>query len=147
MADRRLNNLLKKVKAQGEAMRALSDAQLQAETPKLKAQLKNGKTLEQILPEAYAAICEADRRVLGKYPYDVQIYGAIAMDLGALAEMNTGEGKTLTATMPLYLNALTGKSTILVTANEYLAYRDAEEMRPTFAFMGLDQRAGVSRGG
>lgn len=145
MADRRLNNLLKKVKAQGEAMRALSDAQLQAETPKLKAQLKNGKTLEQILPEAYAAICEADRRVLGKYPYDVQIYGAIAMDLGALAEMNTGEGKTLTATMPLYLNALTGKSTILVTANEYLAYRDAEEMRPTFAFMGLDQRAGVSQ--
>lgn len=145
MTDRRLNNLLKKVKAQGVAMRALNDAQLQAETPKLKAQLKNGKTLEQILPEAYAAICEADRRVLGKYPYDVQIYGAIAMDLGALAEMNTGEGKTLTATMPLYLNALTGKSTILVTANEYLAYRDAEEMRPVFAFMGLDQRAGVSQ--
>lgn len=126
-------------------MRRLTDEQLQAETPRLKAALKKGKPLAQILPEAYAAICEADRRVLGKYPYDVQIYGAIAMDRGYLAEMNTGEGKTLTATMPLYLNALTGKSTILVTANEYLATRDAEEMRPVYTFMGLNERTGVSQ--
>ncbi|MQM72036.1 MAG: preprotein translocase subunit SecA [Eubacteriaceae bacterium] len=145
MSDRRLNNLVKKVKAYAKRMRGLTDEQLQAETPKLKAQLKNGKTLAQILPEAFAAICEADRRVLGKFPYDVQIFGAVAMEQGYLAEMNTGEGKTLTATLPLYLNALTGKSTILVTANEYLAYRDADEMRPVFKFMGLEERAGVSQ--
>ena len=133
------------VKAKAEKMRGLTDSNLKHETVKLKKLLASGKPLIQLLPEAYAAICEADRRVLGKYPYDVQIYGAIAMDLGFLAEMNTGEGKTLTATMPLYLNALTGKSTILVTANEYLAYRDAAEMRPAFEFMGLTERSGVSQ--
>lgn len=133
------------VKAEAEKMRGLTDSNLKHETVKLKKLLASGKPLIQLLPEAYAAICEADRRVLGKYPYDVQIYGAIAMDLGFLAEMNTGEGKTLTATMPLYLNALTGKSTILVTANEYLAYRDAAEMRPAFEFMGLTERSGVSQ--
>ncbi|MQN00660.1 MAG: preprotein translocase subunit SecA [Lachnospiraceae bacterium] len=145
MADKQLKNLLRKVKLQAIRMKHLSDKELQAETPKLKKQLKRGKPLSAILPEAYAAICEADRRVLGKYPYDVQIYGALAMDAGYLAEMNTGEGKTLTATMPLYLNALTGKSTILVTANDYLAYRDAAEMRPAFEFMGLTERAGVTQ--
>lgn len=133
------------VKAEAEKMRGLTDSNLKHETVKLKKLLASGKPLIQLLPEAYAAICEADRRVFGKYPYDVQIYGAIAMDLGFLAEMNTGEGKTLTATMPLYLNALTGKSTILVTANEYLAYRDAAEMRPAFEFMGLTERSGVSQ--
>ncbi len=133
------------VKAEAEKMRGLTDSNLKHETVKLKILLACRKPLLQLLPEAYAAICEADRRVLGKYPYDVQIYGAIAMDLGFLAEMNTGEGKTLTATMPLYLNALTGKSTILVTANEYLAYRDAAEMRPAFEFMGLTERSGVSQ--
>ncbi len=126
-------------------MKALSDEELQGLTGKFKAQLKAGKTTEQILPEAFAAMCEADRRMLGMYPYDVQILGAVAMHYGYLTEMNTGEGKTLTATLPLYLNALTGKSTILVTANEFLAYRDAEEMRPAFEFMGLNERAGVSQ--
>ena len=145
MADRQIKRLLMQVKAEAEKMRGLTDSNLKHETVKLKKLLASGKPLIQLLPEAYAAICEADRRVLGKYPYDVQIYGAIAMDLGFLAEMNTGEGKTLTATMPLYLNALTGKSTILVTANEYLAYRDAAEMRPAFEFMGLTERSGVSQ--
>ncbi|MDY3036595.1 MAG: accessory Sec system translocase SecA2 [Absicoccus sp.] len=145
MRNKRLNDTVSKVKVYAEKMARMSDAQLQAETPKLKSLLKSGKTLEQILPEAYAAICEADKRILGKYPYDNQIFGAIAMHHGHLVEMNTGEGKTLTATMPLYLNALTEKSTILVTANEYLAYRDAAEMRPVFAFMGMNERAGVSR--
>ncbi len=145
MTNRRFMNIVQKVKTCEKRMAGLSDEQLQAVTPDLKAQLRQGRSLDQLLPEAYAAICEADRRVLGKYPFDNQIYGAVAMHHGCLAEMNTGEGKTLTATMPLYLNALTGKSTILVTANEYLAYRDASEMRPVFAFMGLTERAGVSQ--
>lgn len=145
MADRRIRKIVQQVKSLAEPMKALSDEELQGLTGKFKAQLKAGKTTEQILPEAFAAMCEADRRMLGMYPYDVQILGAVAMHYGYLTEMNTGEGKTLTATLPLYLNALTGKSTILVTANEFLAYRDAEEMRPAFEFMGLNERAGVSQ--
>lgn len=88
-------------------------------------------------------VCEADRRVLGMEPYDCQILGAIALHYGYLTEMNAGEGKTLMATMPLYLNALTGKSVILVTANDYLARRDAEEMAPVYAFLGMRVQAGV----
>lgn len=145
MTNRYFMNIAEKVKSCARRMAGLSDKQLQTVTNDLKSQLKSGRTLDQILPEAYAAICEADRRVLGKYPYDNQIYGAVAMHHGCLVEMNTGEGKTLTATMPLYLHALTGKSTILVTANEYLAYRDAAQMRPVFSFMGLTERAGVTR--
>ena len=145
MTNRYFMNITGKVKACARRMAGLSDEQLQAVTTDLKSQLRSGRTLDQILPEAYAAICEADRRVLGKYPYDNQIYGAVAMHHGCLVEMNTGDGKTLTATMPLYLHALTGKSTILVTANEYLAYRDAAQMRPVFSFMGLTERAGVTR--
>ena len=99
------------------------------------------------MPEAFAAICEADERILGMAPYDVQILGAIALHQGYLAEMNTGEGKTLVATMPLYLNALTGKSTILVTANDYLASRDAQEMGQVYRFMGLTVAAGVASSG
>ena len=86
-------------------------------TVTFKERLEAGETLDDLLPEAYAAICEADLRILGMAPFDVQVLGGIAMHQGYLAEMNTGEGKTLMATMPLYLNALTGKSTILVTAN------------------------------
>lgn len=145
MTDRKLHKILNSVKLLAEHMKNMTDEELRSETAKLKAKLKNGRSTYQIMPEAYAAICEADRRVLGKFPYDVQIKGAIALNEGYLAEMNTGEGKTITATLPLYLNALTGKSTILVTANEYLAYRDAEEMRPVFEFMGLTERAGVSQ--
>jgi preprotein translocase subunit SecA len=95
------------------------------------------------MEEAFAVASVAAERVLGMMPYDVQLMGAIALHRGMLAEMNTGEGKTLTATLPLYLNALTGKSTILVTANEYLAIRDAEEMGPLYEFLGLTVKAGV----
>ena len=98
-----------------------------------------------MLPEAFAAMCEADKRVLGMFPFDVQILAGIAMHHGYLAEMNTGEGKTLTATCPMYLNGLTGKGAILVTNNEYLALRDAEEMGPAYRFMGLTIAAGVKR--
>ena len=118
-------------------MAGLSDEELAHLTVEFKEQLVGGKGLDDILPEAYAAICEADYRILGMAPYDVQILGGIALHQGYFAEMNTGEGKTLMATMPLYLNALTGKSTILVTANGYLAERDAEEMGAVYRFMGL----------
>lgn len=125
-------------------MARLSDEELKYKTIEFKERLKNGESLDCILPEAYAAICEADSRVLGMSPYDVQVLGGIALHQGYLAEMNTGEGKTLVATMPLYLNALTGKSVILVTANEYLALRDAQEMGQVYHFMGLSVAAGVS---
>lgn len=124
-------------------MEELSDEELANQTEKFKERLEDGENLDDILPEAFAAICEADYRVLGMAPYDVQILGGIALHQGYLAEMNTGEGKTLVATMPLYLNALTEKSTILVTANEYLALRDAQEMGQVYRFMGLSVAAGV----
>lgn len=107
--------------------------------------MAEGETTDDLLPEAFAVCCEADYRVLGMFPYDVQILGGIALHLCYLCEMNTGEGKTLTATMPLYLNGLTGKSSILVTANEYLAIRDAEEMGKVYKFLGLSVETGVKR--
>ena len=118
-------------------MRELSDDALSKKTDEFRSRLAEGTPLNHLLPEAYAVICEVNRRVLGMSPYDCQILGGIALHYGYLAEMNTGEGKTLTATMPLYLNALTGKSTILVTANDYLADRDAQEMGPIYAFLGM----------
>lgn len=140
---RQLNKILKKVRSYRGQMALLSDEKLSGLTESFKERLARGETLDDILPEAYAAICEADHRILGKTPYDVQVLGAIAMHQGNLVEMNTGEGKTLVATMPLYLNALSGKSTILLTTNEYLALRDAEEMGPVYRFMGLSVMAGV----
>ena len=136
---------LLKVKEHKAEMEALTDEELQAKTPEFKRRFSEGETLEALLPEAFAAMCEADKRVLGKYPYDVQIMAGIALNQGYLAEMNTGEGKTLMATLPLYLNALTGRSTILVTTNEYLALRDSEEMGEAYNFMGLTVAAGVKR--
>ena len=126
--DKRLHFLLCKVKEECKKVKCLSDYELKNKTLEFKERLNNGETTDDILPEAFAVCCEADYRVLGMFPYDVQILGGIALHLCYLCEMNTGEGKTLTATMPLYLNGLTGKSSILVTANEYLAIRDAEEM-------------------
>lgn len=102
-----------------------------------KERYANGESLDDLLPEAFAAMIEADDRVLGLRPYDVQVMAGIALHYGYLAEMNTGEGKTLSATMPLYLNALTGRSCMLVTTNDYLAVRDAKEMGPAYEFMGL----------
>ena len=140
---RKLNRILQEVKGFGEQMKKLSDRQLSNLTVAFRKRLDKGESLDDILPEAFAAVCEADRRVLGQFPFDVQVLGAIALHQGKLAEMNTGEGKTLTATMPLYLNALSGKSTILLTANEYLALRDAQEMGRVYRFMGLTIAAGV----
>ena len=120
------NKILQKVKGFRDYMSRLSGEDLSHLTDLFKERLRQGETLDDILPEAYAAICEADYRILGKFPFDVQILGAIALHKGILAEMNTGEGKTLTATMPLYLNGLSGKSTMLLTSNDYLALRDAD---------------------
>ena len=145
MREARLKAVVAQVKARAGRLRALDDDDLRAETGRLKRKLANGSPLDRIAPEAFAAAAEADRRALGFYPYDEQIFGAAALEAGYLAEMNTGEGKTLTATLPLYLHALTGKSTILVTANDYLAYRDAEQMRPAFSLLGIAERAGVPK--
>lgn len=143
--DKRLHFLLGKVKEECKKIKNLSDYELKNKTLEFKERLKNGETTDDILSEAFAVCCEADYRVLGMFPYDVQILAGIALHLCYLCEMNTGEGKTLTATMPLYLNGLTGKSTILVTANEYLAIRDAEEMGQVYEFLGLSVKAGVKR--
>lgn len=143
--DKKLHFLLGKVKEECKKVKELSDYELKNKTNEFKRRLLAGETADDILPEAFAVCCEADYRVLGMFPFDVQILGGIALHLCYLAEMNTGEGKTLTATMPLYLNGLTGKSTILVTANEYLAIRDAEEMGQVYEFLGLSVKAGVTR--
>ena len=140
---RKLKKELKRVKKYRKHMASLSDVALANLTAEFKERLAKGETLDELLPEAYAAICEADSRILGMFPFDVQILGAIAMHQGKLVEMGTGEGKTLVATMPLYLNALTGKSTMLLTTNAYLALRDAEEMGQVYRFMGLTVEAGV----
>lgn len=143
--DKKLHFLLGKVKEECKKVKNLSDYELKNKTIEFKNRLSKGETTDDLLPEAFAVCCEADYRVLGMFPFDVQILGGIALHLCYLAEMNTGEGKTLTATMPLYLNGLTGKSTILVTANEYLAIRDAEEMGQVYEFLGLSVKAGVTR--
>lgn len=143
--DKKLHFLLGKVKEECKKVKELSDYELKNKTVEFKNRLSKGETTDDILPEAFAVCCEADYRVLGMFPYDVQILGGIALHLCYLCEMNTGEGKTLTATMPLYLNGLTGKSSILVTANEYLAIRDAQEMGQVYEFLGLSVEAGVKR--
>lgn len=143
--DKKLHFLLGKVKEECKKVKELSDYELKNKTNEFKRRLADGETTDDLLPEAFAVCCEADYRVLGMFPYDVQILGGIALHLCYLCEMNTGEGKTLTATMPLYLNGLTGKSTILVTANEYLAIRDTEEMGQVYEFLGLSVKAGVTR--
>ena len=126
-----------KVDALEEEYKALTDGQLQAKTPELKARLTNGETLDDILPEAFAACREAAWRVIGLRPYRVQVVGGIVLHQGRIAEMKTGEGKTLVATLPAYLNALAGKGVHIVTVNDYLAKRDSEWMGKVFRFMGL----------
>lgn len=118
-------------------MSKLSDDQLQAKTPEFKKRLENGESLDDILPEAFAVCREGAKRVLGLYPYRVQIIGGISLHFGNISEMMTGEGKTLTATMPVYLNALTGKGVHVVTVNEYLSGRDEEEMGQLYRWLGL----------
>ena len=119
------------------AMQALSDAELRAKTAEFKERLAHGATLEELLPEAYAVVREASWRVLGKRHFDVQIMGGIALHQGRVAEMKTGEGKTLVATLPAYLNALTGRGVHIVTVNDYLAGFHAEWMGPVYRFLGM----------
>ena len=126
-----------KIEALEEEYKALTDAQLQAKTAEFKARLQNGETTDDILPEAFAAVREAADRVLGMRPYRVQLIGGIVLHQGRIAEMKTGEGKTLVATLPAYLNALTGEGVHIVTVNDYLAKRDSEWMGKVHRFLGL----------
>ena len=139
----RLKKILAKVKSFESEMAGLSDAELRKKTQEFKERLTAGETLDDLLPEAYAVVREADKRVLGMFPYDVQVMGAIVLHEGNVAEMATGEGKTLTATMPLYLNALSGQGAMLVTTNTYLALRDAQEMGQVYRFLGMTIEAAV----
>ena len=139
----RLKKILAKVKSFESEMAGLTDAELRKKTQEFKERLAAGETLDDLLPEAYAVVREADKRVLGMFPYDVQVMGAIVLHEGNVAEMATGEGKTLTATMPLYLNSLSGQGAMLVTTNTYLALRDAQEMGQVYRFLGLTIEAAV----
>ncbi|KHD46328.1 preprotein translocase subunit SecA [Streptococcus hongkongensis] len=134
---RKLEKLAKKVEAYADQMEALSDSELQAKTPEFKQRYQNGESLEDLLPEAFAVVREASKRVLGLFPYRVQIMGGIVLHNGDVPEMRTGEGKTLTATMPVYLNALAGEGVHVITVNEYLSTRDATEMGEVYSWLGL----------
>ena len=126
-----------KVEGYADEMSKLSDDELKAKTPEFRKRLEQGETLDDLLPEAFAVSREAAKRVLGLYPFHVQILGGIALHFGNIAEMMTGEGKTLTATMPVYLNALSGKGVHVVTVNEYLSSRDESEMGQLYKWLGL----------
>ncbi|MBQ1742583.1 MAG: preprotein translocase subunit SecA, partial [Oscillospiraceae bacterium] len=129
--------IVDKIEALADEYAAMSDAQLQAKTPEFKQRLADGETLDDILPEAFATVREAARRVIGLYPYRVQLVGGVVLHQGRIAEMKTGEGKTLVATLPAYLNALTGDGVHIVTVNDYLAKRDSEWMGKIHRFLGL----------
>ncbi|MBQ8861508.1 MAG: preprotein translocase subunit SecA [Clostridia bacterium] len=134
---KKIEPIVNKIEALADKYAAMSDGELAAVTPAFKARLAAGETLDDILPEAFAAVREAATRVLGKRPFRVQLMGGIILHQGRIAEMKTGEGKTLVATMPAYLNALTGRGVHIVTVNEYLARRDSEEMGKVYGFLGL----------
>ena len=139
------NGLVKKINVFEPALQALSDAELQAKTVEFRERLAAGTTLDDLLPEAFAVVREASRRTLGLRHFDVQMIGGMVLNNGKIAEMRTGEGKTLVATLPAYLNALTGKGAHIVTVNEYLAQRDADWMAPIYNFLGMS--VGVVKAG
>ncbi len=141
---RRIGKIADKVQSYEDEYTALSDEELQAKTAEFKARLKSGETLDDILPEAFAVCREGAKRVLGLFPFRVQIIGGIALHEGNIAEMRTGEGKTLTCTMPVYLNALSGNGVHVVTVNEYLSQRDATEMGELYNWLGLSVGLNVS---
>ena len=132
-----LRKIVKQINAMEPQFEALSDAELQAKTAEYRQRLEQGETLEQLLPEAFATVREASKRVFGMRHFDVQLIGGMVLNSNRIAEMKTGEGKTLTATLPAYLNALSGRGVHVVTVNDYLAKRDAEANRPLFAFLGM----------
>lgn len=135
---KRMQPIVEQINAFEPSITALSDEQLKQKTADFKAQLASGKSLDDILPEAFAVVREAGSRTLGQRHFDVQLMGGIVLHQGKISEMKTGEGKTLTATLPLYLNALTGKGAHLVTVNDYLARRDSEWMKPIYNLLGLE---------
>lgn len=134
---KRLHKLADQIEGLAASMENLSDAELQAKTEEFKERYQNGESLDDMLVEAFAVVREASKRVLGMYPFPVQLMGGATLHDGNIAEMKTGEGKTLTSTMPVYLNAITGKGVHVITVNEYLASRDATEMGQLFEFLGL----------
>ncbi|CAM4239645.1 MAG: preprotein translocase subunit SecA [Stenotrophomonas indicatrix] len=134
---RQLNRIVAKINALEPEIEKLSDEQLQAKTPEFKQRIAAGEALDKVLPEAFAVCREAGRRVLGMRHYDVQLIGGMVLHLGKIAEMRTGEGKTLVATLPVYLNALEGKGVHVVTVNDYLARRDAAQMGKLYNWLGL----------
>jgi len=142
---KRMGKVVKQVNAFEEAMQALTDEQLAAKTEEFKQRLADGQKLDSLLPEAFAVVREAGVRVMGMRHFDVQLIGGMALFEGKIAEMRTGEGKTLVATLPAYLNALTGNSVHLITVNDYLANRDAQWMGPLYRFLGIS--VGVVRSG
>ena len=138
--DRKLKKfrpLIEKINGLEDSFVALTDDQLTLKTDEFKSRFKAGETLDDLLPEAFAAVREAAKRTLGQRHYDVQLIGGITLHRGEIAEMRTGEGKTLVSTLAAYLNALTGRGVHVVTVNDYLAKRDAEWMGQVFSFMGL----------
>ncbi|MEK0285831.1 DEAD/DEAH box helicase, partial [Caldifermentibacillus hisashii] len=134
---KRLEKKANQIEALADEMERLTDDQLRAKTVEFKDRINNGETLDDLLVEAFAVVREAARRVLGLYPFHVQLMGGIVLHDGNIAEMKTGEGKTLTSTMPVYLNALSGKGVHVITVNDYLARRDATEMGQVYEFLGL----------
>jgi preprotein translocase subunit SecA len=134
---KRFEKIAEEIVALDEEMQALSDEELKAKTTEFKKILEDGGTLEDIVVPAFATVREAAYRVIGEKPYFVQVVGGLAIHYGNIAEMKTGEGKTLTETMPTYLNALTGKGVHIITVNEFLATRDSEWMGNIFRFLGL----------
>ena len=136
----KVKKILHQINLKKEEMASLTDGELAGKTQEFKERLTAGESLDDILVEAFAVVREADKRILGMFPYDVQVMGGIVIHQGNVAEMNTGEGKTLTATMPVYLNALLGQGVMLVTTNDYLAKRDAGEMGQVYEFLGLTIR-------
>src|SRR5580765_7387317 len=134
---RQLNKSVAKINALEPALQALTDEELRAKTDVFKQRLQAGATLDDLLPEAFAVVREASRRVLGMRHYDVQLVGGMVLHMGKIAEMRTGEGKTLVATLPVYLNALEGKGVHVVTVNDYLARRDAAWMGKVYNWLGL----------
>ncbi|HAN26373.1 MAG TPA: preprotein translocase subunit SecA, partial [Haliea salexigens] len=142
---KRMGKIVRQINALEESMQALDDAALAAKTAEFRQRLADGATLDKILPEAFAVAREASQRTLGMRHFDVQLIGGMALHEGKIAEMGTGEGKTLVATLPAYLNALSGNSVHLITVNDYLAGRDAQWMAPLYRFLGVS--VGVVRSG
>lgn len=136
----KVKKILHQINLKKDEMASLTDDELAGKTQEFKERLTAGESLDDLLVEAFAVVREADKRILGMFPYDVQVMGGIVIHQGNVAEMNTGEGKTLTATMPVYLNALSGQGVMLVTTNDYLAKRDADEMGQVYEFLGLTIR-------